>query len=228
MTILTERPVTHSIPILIHGEQMDQSTFHERYEAMPPGTRAELIGGTVYIMPSPVSLEHSKPHSAVMWWLSHYEVETPGIEVMDNATLLMNFKSEPQPDASIRVLPSHGGRTSIRQIKKKSYVKGAPELVVEVSSSTATFDLNQKKTDYERAGVDEYVVVLTEKNAVVWYYQVEGRYEDLQPGGDSIYRSIRFPGLWLDAAALLRADKRRLREVVEHGLAFTRTVTQEG
>ncbi len=33
------------IPPLRDGERLDRATFHERYEAMPPETRAELIGG---------------------------------------------------------------------------------------------------------------------------------------------------------------------------------------
>ena len=38
---------------LVEGQRLDQPTFHELYEAMPPGTRAELINGVV-LMPSPV------------------------------------------------------------------------------------------------------------------------------------------------------------------------------
>ena len=35
------------------------ATFHERYDAMPPWTRAELIGGVVY-MPSPLMRDHGR------------------------------------------------------------------------------------------------------------------------------------------------------------------------
>ena len=38
---------------LVEGQRLDQPTFHALYEAMPPGTRAELIDGVVY-MPSPL------------------------------------------------------------------------------------------------------------------------------------------------------------------------------
>jgi hypothetical protein len=47
------------LPPLAAGQQLDQPTFHERYEAMPEGTWAELVGGRVY-MPSPVRNEHSE------------------------------------------------------------------------------------------------------------------------------------------------------------------------
>ena len=41
------------------GQILDQPTFHERYEAMPPSTRAELVGGVVQ-MPSPLRSDHGR------------------------------------------------------------------------------------------------------------------------------------------------------------------------
>ena len=38
-------------------------------------------------------------------------------------------------------------------------------------------------------------------------------------GEDGLYRSIVFPGLWLDPIALLRNDTRRLRAVADVGCA---------
>ena len=46
-----------------------------------------------------------------------------------------------------------------------------------------------------------------------------GRFVDLEPGADGIYRSEVFPGLWLDPDALLAGDTRRLRALVERGCA---------
>src|SRR5271156_1111031 len=37
------------LPPLENGDHLDQPTFHARYEAMPSGTRAQLIGGIVYM-----------------------------------------------------------------------------------------------------------------------------------------------------------------------------------
>lgn len=51
-------------PTLNKGQRLDQPTFHSRYEAMPPATRAELIGGVVST-PSPVGLDHSDSHVSV-------------------------------------------------------------------------------------------------------------------------------------------------------------------
>jgi hypothetical protein len=48
---------TKTFQALVAGQHLDQPTFHERYEAMPPATRAELVGEVVYI-PSPMRLDH--------------------------------------------------------------------------------------------------------------------------------------------------------------------------
>ncbi|MDQ2730959.1 MAG: Uma2 family endonuclease [Armatimonadota bacterium] len=219
MTILEEPPTRNLFPALVHGERLDQPTFHERYEAMPAETRAELIEGTVYIMPSPVSVEHFAPHVSIIGWLLHYVIEVPGLQVVDNGTLVMGLDKEPQPDVAMLILPLYGGRTRTKQVKNKTYVEGAPELLVEISVSTTWLDLNPKKRDYAAAGVEEYIVVQPEKRTIHWFYLVNGSYETSQPDADGIYRSRVFPGLWMDPIALLDDDKKRVRAIVQQGLA---------
>jgi hypothetical protein len=63
-----DQPRKAALPSLIPGQRLDQPTFHERYEAMPPETRAELVGGVVY-MPSPLSYDHGDTESNVSYWL---------------------------------------------------------------------------------------------------------------------------------------------------------------
>ena len=80
-------------------------------------------------------------------------------------------------------------------------------------------DLHLKRNDYERAGVREYVVVVLRQQRVLWLVRRDGHFQELQPGADGIFRSEVFPGLWLDAAALLRNDGPRVTEVLRQGLA---------
>jgi len=42
---------------------------------------------------------------------------------------------------------------------------------------------------------------------------------ELTPGADGIWRSEFFPGLWLDAEALLRGDAAGVLQVLDRGLA---------
>jgi Uma2 family endonuclease len=199
---------------LVEGQRLDQPTFHALYEAMPPGTRAELIDGVVY-MPSPVGLEHGEAHVPVIMWLGSYSENTPGVRAMDNATTILGWKGEPQPDGLLRILPECGGRTW----NEGGFVHGAPELVVEVSKTTRFVDLGPKLGDYERAGVLEYVVRAIDPDEIYWFRQEQDVLVQQPIGDDGLYHSTVFPGLWLDPIALLNGDTRRLRAVVDLGCA---------
>ena len=78
--------------------------------------------------------------------------------------------------------------------------------------------MNQKKADYERAGVREYLVIELDPDRIHWFIRRGRRFKDLRPGPDGIYRSEIFPGLWLDGEALFAEDRRRLIRVLKRGL----------
>jgi hypothetical protein len=199
---------------LVEGERLDQPTFHAIYEAMPRGTRAELINGVVS-MPRPVGPPHGRAHVPTLVWLSYYQENTPGVEVLDNASAALGLKSEPQPDALLMILAECGGRTQA----DRRFVHGVPELLVEVAHTSRYTDLGPKFEDYERAGVSEYIVRAFDPDDVLWFVLGDGRFSELIPDADGIYRSQRFPGLWLDPKALLDGDTRRLRAVIDLGCA---------
>ncbi len=199
---------------LVEGQRLDQPTFHSLYEAMPPGTRAELINGVV-CMPSPVGLAHGIALVPVIVWLDYYAEQTPGLQVMDNATTILGWKSEPQPDGLLRILPEYGGQTR----DEKGFVHGAPELVAEVAKATRYVDLGPKLADYEQAGVGEYVVHAIDPDEIFWFGLEQGILVQRPLGGNGLYRSTVFPGLWLDPQALLNGDRQRLRAVLDVGCA---------
>src|SRR5947208_5703583 len=92
-----------NLPPLENGDHLDQKTFHERYEAMPPDVRAELIGGIVF-MSSPQKSRHGKHHFRLAHWLGEYEEATPGVEGHINTTQILADDAEPQPDAGLFIL----------------------------------------------------------------------------------------------------------------------------
>ena len=150
-----------------------------------------------------------------MWWLVAYKVGTPGVEASDNATVRLDWDNEPQPDASLRILPEFGGQSR----NEDGYVALAPEWVGEIAGSSASYDLHDKLEAYRRNGVREYFVWRTEDGALDWFVHRGGRYEPLAAGTDGLLRSEVFPGLWLDPAALLAGDLRRVLEVLNTGRA---------
>jgi len=209
-----ERPRAGTMPPLTAGQRLDRATFHALYERMPPGVRAELIGGVVS-MPSPVSPEHGKKSGPATAWLIHYERFTPGVETLDNVSTALDDEGEPQPDASLRILPEAGGRTRV----EGGLLVGPPELVVEVAKSSRYIDLGPKLKDYERAGVLEYVVFALDPDEVFWHVRRGGKLERVPPGADGLYRSESFPGLWLDPAAFFARDLHGLFAGLDRGLA---------
>jgi Uma2 family endonuclease len=214
MSVTVSSPGTSKSPALVAGQRLDQAEFHERYASMPPGTRAELIHGVV-AMPSPVGIEHGRAQVPALVWLSYYQENTPGVEALDNASAALGPKSEPQPDAILRVLPEYGGRTQTDQ----GFLQLVPELIVEVAHTSRYTDLGPKLEDYERAGVREYLVRALEPDDIHWFVLTNGRFVELEIGADGFYRSEVFPGLWLDPHALIAGDTRRLRAVVDLGIA---------
>ena len=98
--------------------------------------------------------------------------------------------------------------------------QGVPELLVEVSHTTRYTDLGPKLEDYERVGVQEYVVRALEPDAVYWFVLRNGRFVELPPGPDGILPLGGLPRLVARSRqALLRGDRRRLRAVVDLGCA---------
>jgi Uma2 family endonuclease len=202
-------------PPLEPGDNLDQKAFHRRYLAMPDQFKAELIEGVVYL-PSRVTAARGEIRGEVLFWLTHYRSRTPCVRALGNTTTILGAFSEPQPAASLLIGAGHGGRT---HVDADGYLVGPPELVAEVALSSASIELHGKRRDYERAGVQEYLILVASEQRAVWFVRREGRFEILEPETDGIYRSPLFGGLWLDAAALLRCDTARVQEVLNRGLA---------
>ena len=209
------RPRTRRIPPLRSGDHLTRDEFERRYQAMPEVNKAELIEGVVY-MPSPVSAEdHGEPHFDLNGWLYVYRAQTPCVRGGDNSTLRLDLDNEPQPDIFMRILPTYGGQSGDRG----DYVEGAPELIAEVASSSASYDLHDKLRAYRRNGVREYIVWRVWDREIDWFVLREGTYERLAPTAEGVYHSEVFPGLWLDAAALLAGNLAQSIQVVQQGLA---------
>jgi Uma2 family endonuclease len=206
---------TRLLPPLENGDCLDQKTFHARYEAMPEGRRAELIGGIVY-MPSPQKVPHSKALHVVSHWLGAYVLATPGTDTLMTNTQILGPDSEPEPDACLFIDPECGGRV---WVDKDEYLHGPPELIVEVSSATESIDLHRKKDDYEKAGVREYVVLALRMQRVFWFVRRRAKYKEVPLPANGVFRSREFAGLWLDANAVLRNHRQRVLAALKKGLA---------
>ena len=203
-----------TIPPLENGDKLTRHEFERRYHAMANLKKAELIEGVVYVA-SPLRIKsHGEPHAYIMTWLGVYKAATPGIGFADNATVLIDTDNEPQPDALLRI--ETGGQS---RINKDDYVEGAPELIVEIAASSASYDLHEKLKVYRRNQVQEYLIWRVYDHQFDWFRLQQGEYIQLQPNADNIICSQIFPGLWLDKIALLGGDLGTVLAVLQQGLA---------
>ena len=196
MVTRTEAPVS-----LESGDHLSREEFHRRYLARPDIKKAELIDGVVYV-PSPLRGDyHGEPHGFVMHWLGHYRLGAPGLRCMDSTTLLLDGNVEVQPDAMLW-RPVDGGP----YMNERGFIVGPPQLIVEVSASSASYDLYEKKEAYRRNGVPEYVVWRVLDEAIDWFRLRDGQYVLIEPDADGLIESEQFPGLRLNVTSMLAGD----------------------
>ncbi|MBH8551616.1 Uma2 family endonuclease [Nostocaceae cyanobacterium CENA357] len=211
MVIQSEELV--KLPPLENGDRLTRDEFERRYHAMSNIKKAELIEGKVY-MPSPVrAANHGRPHAQIITWLGVYCVATPGTDLIDNGTTRIDLDNEPQPDALIRI--DNAGQS---YISDDDYVEGAPELIVEIAASSASYDLYEKLNVYRRNGVQEYIVWQTYDKKLNWFYLRGQEYITLEPDADGVIKSEVFPGLWLVVSALIEGNLVKVLAVLQEGL----------
>ncbi len=205
-----------TIPLLENGDRLTRHEFERRYAAMPPQTKgnpkAELIEGIVY-MASPLRIRsHAQPHGDITGWLWTYKTATPSTILGIEPTVRLDMDNEPQPDA-VLFIPGRGAT-----IVEDDYIAGAPELVVEISASTVSIDLHDKKEAYRRNGVQEYIVWRTLEREIDWFSLENGAYVRLEPDEMGVIKSQVFPGLWLAVEAMLSGSMAEVLAILQAGL----------
>jgi Uma2 family endonuclease len=200
-------------PRLFNGDRMSQVEFHRRYEACLPNEKFELVGGIVYATPR-TTYTHGTAQATLSFVLCLYDFQTPGVEGASHLSVILGEWGEPQPDLTLRILEGCGG---LSEVGEDLYLKGPPELVAEVAYSSRAMDLHQKREDYERAGVLEYLVLCIEERKLHWFHFPSGTV--IQPNRAGVSRSLVFPGLWVHVPALLEQDGPRLIKTIRRGLA---------
>ena len=201
------------IPPLESGDRLTRVEFERRYEAMPNIKKAELIERVVYIQTSVRCRSHGEPHAKIVGWLGNYWAKTPGVDLLDSTSVRLDEDNEPQPDAMLRI--EVGGQS---RISDDDYVEGAPELIVEIAASSASYDLHDKLKVYRRNRVQEYLVWRFYNKKFDWFRLNQGEYILLEPNADGVICSQIFPGLWLAVSALLEGNLAEVLAVLQKGL----------
>jgi Uma2 family endonuclease len=146
---------------------------------------------------------HGKPHGAMAGLLYAYVARTSGVQMANNATVFLDADNELQPDVCLFREPALLGGA---RVTEEDYIEGAPQLVVEIAASSASYDLHDKLRAYRRAGVEEYVVWQVLEHDIIWLRLKNGEYVRVQPDATGVIESSAFPGLRLAVAAMLAGD----------------------
>ena len=193
------RATMHRAPSLENGDRLDREEFHRRALLRPDLKSVELIEGVVYVQVPTNPERHALPLSIIQRWLYAYCDAREGLTALSDVTIMLDNQNEPMPDA---ILYRQG-----RMERPGGWLEGAPELVVEISNTSAARDLHQKKEAYRRNGVKEYIVWRTVDGMIDWFALENGEYAFLEPDADGVIESREFPGLRLDVPAALALDR---------------------
>ena len=196
----SRRSTPEQCPPLESGDGLTSVEFERRYSLRPDIRRADLIEGVVYVASPMRHVQHGLPQRIISTWLGVYQAQHPEVDGGDGSTVRMDPDNEVQPDAFLR------RRDGTSRETDDDYLEGAPELVVEISASSAGVDLGPKFRAYRRNGVQEYVVWQIYENRLDWFVLEDGDYVALAPDSNGTIESRVFPGLRLAVGALLERD----------------------
>jgi Uma2 family endonuclease len=210
------RKQAEQLPALATGDHLTREEFERRSQAMPHVKKAELLEGVVY-MPSPVYRSHAWAHGQIITWLGVYCAATPNVRLYDNASVRLDMDNEVQPDALLRI--ESAADRPLLPVEKDDYIEGAPELIVEVAASSASYDLHEKLRVYRRNQVQEYLVWQLYENQLTWWQLQAGKYAPLLPDADGIICSQVLPGLHLLVEALVAGNLAEVLAVLQRGLS---------
>ncbi|MBI2889974.1 MAG: Uma2 family endonuclease [Nitrospirae bacterium] len=142
---------------------------YEDYCLLPEDKRYELIEGDLYMTPAPATRHQSISKYVLYAFVS--QLERTGMAVVFNAPIDVYLSDENvvQPDVLAIAIERKG-------IVKEKYIRGAPDLVVEIlSSEHPERDRTIKRKLYHKFGVKEYWIVDPEARSVeIWSWDQDG------------------------------------------------------
>ena len=168
-------------------------------EALPEGTKAELINGVIYDMAAP-TVVHQEIVSFLHGTIWNYIFSHGGMCIVFTAP----FDVQLDKDEYTLVQPDISVICDKDKLTNGKRCMGAPDWIVEiVSPSTDTRDYKTKLLKYRGAGVREYWIVDPIDSRILIYSFVSGAFQILPL--KSKLRAEIFPDLEIDFTALALA-----------------------
>jgi Uma2 family endonuclease len=159
------------------------------------GQQHELIDGEHFVTPTPVPRHQmiAMNISAMIW--QYLQLHPIGRVYGAPLDVILSNHDVVEPDVQ------YISHERMKQLEPSQWIKGAPNLVVEIASpATRKRDATVKRDAYARFGVDEYWIVDPDRANVEAYRLTRGRYwlaADLSRDRDDALTTPLLPGLTL-------------------------------
>ncbi len=144
----------------VPGPNQGDWTFNEYLNLPDDGMRYEIADGVLLLTPSSTGSHQDTIGEVCFYLRSHVKLAGLGLVIKAPFIVELSAKDVFQPDIVV-VMNAH-----LDRVQEKKVV-GAPDLVVEVSTSgTAAFDRLTRYDTYEYTGVQEYWILNLERRTV--------------------------------------------------------------
>jgi Uma2 family endonuclease len=153
--------------------------------------RAEWVDGEIIVM-SPATPDHERIALFLGRVLGDY-VEAKALgEVFTPILMRLAPRRRGRVPDVLFVAADHADRVGA------TYLHGPADLAVEIVSPDSVTRDQEKRTEYEAAGVREYwLIEPDEQRATFYQLQDDGRYQPGEIDAEGIYHSLELPGFWL-------------------------------
>ncbi len=144
----------------VPGPNQGDWTYNEYLNLPDDGKRYEIADGVLLLTPSSTGSHQDTIGEVCFYLRSHIKLAGLGLVIQAPFIVELSAKDVFQPDIFV-VMNAH-----LDRVQEKKVV-GAPDLVVEVSTSgTAAFDRLTRYDTYEYTGVQEYWILNLERRTV--------------------------------------------------------------
>jgi Uma2 family endonuclease len=139
------------------------------YEALPEGAPYQFITGELIMSPAPKPFHQSSVLRLARGMAAFAEEYELGEVFVSPIDVYFPNGDVYQPDILFISLER-------LEIIGEKNIQGVPDIVVEVLSSNAAYDLGEKKDTYEAFGVKEYWIIDSERESIDVLENVVGKY----------------------------------------------------
>ena len=164
------------------------------------GMRHELIDGEHYATPAPIWRHQAISRNLIGMIWSYLQQHPIGHVFAAPFDVIFSNVDVVEPDVL------YLSKQRIAQLEPSPWIKGAPNLVVEIGSpGTRKRDETIKRRLYERFGVDEYWVIDPELDTIKLYRRTNNQYErvaELTLENGDVLTTPLLPGLELPLAKI--------------------------